>query len=112
VSGFGCRNRSAGSRHVTLPNSARILGNAVTRTTRSGYVLGPGQRIDPIIALKTMTIWPAYQHFEETTKGSIEVGKLADLLILSDDPLTIDRAKLIDIQVLETIKKGKSSYKR
>ena len=47
-------------------------------------LLGPSQRIEPLIALKSMTIWPAYQHFEETTKGSIEVGKAADFVILSD----------------------------
>ena len=96
---------------VTLPNSMRVLGSAVTRTTRSGYVLGPDQRIDPLVGLKAMTIWPAYQHFEETTKGSIEVGKIADLVILSDDPLAVDRAKIIDIKVLETIKNGKTIFK-
>jgi predicted amidohydrolase YtcJ len=59
---------------VTFPVSMRIFDNAVNRTTRTGYVLGPKQRLDPLIALKAMTIWPAYQHFEENTKGSIEVG--------------------------------------
>jgi predicted amidohydrolase YtcJ len=96
---------------VTFPVSMRIYDSAVNRTTRSGYVLGPKQRIDPIIALKAMTIWPAYQHFEENTKGSIEAGKVADLVILSDNPLTIERAKIIDIKVLETIKGGRSIYK-
>jgi predicted amidohydrolase YtcJ len=55
-------------------------------------VLGPEHRVEPIVALKAMTMWAACQHFEERTKGSIEVGKVAD------------------IQVLETIKKGKSIY--
>jgi predicted amidohydrolase YtcJ len=58
-----------------------------------------------------MTIWPAYQHFEENTKGSIEVGKVADLVILSDNPMTIDPRKVITIKVQETIKGGKSIYK-
>ena len=57
-----------------------------------------------------MTIWPAYQHFEENTKGSIQVGKIADLVILSDNPLTIEPAKLITMKVVETIKDGKSIY--
>ena len=97
---------------VTFPVSMRILDSAVNRTTRTGHVLGPKQRIQPLVALKAMTIWPAYQHFEEDTKGSIEVGKVADLVILSDNPMTVEPAKIIDIKVLETIKGGKSIYKR
>ena len=96
---------------VTFPNSMRIFDSAVNRTTRTGYVLGPKHRLQPLEALKAMTLWSAYQHFEESTKGSIEVGKVADLVILSDNPLTIERAKLIDIKVVETIKQGKSIYK-
>lgn len=97
---------------VTFPNSMRVFSTAVNRTTRTGYVLGPQHRIEPMVALKAMTIWPAYQHFEEATKGSIEVGKVADLVILSDNPLTVEHSKLADIKVLETIKNGKSIYKR
>ncbi len=96
---------------VTFPYSMRILDSAVNRTTRTGYVLGPEHRLESLVALKAMTIWPAYQHFEEKTKGSIEVGKVADLVILSDNPLTIERAKIVNIKVLETIKGGKSIYK-
>lgn len=76
----------------------------LNRTTRTGAVLGPQHRVEPLIALKAMTIWPAYQHFEETTKGSIEPGKLADFVILSENPLTAPREKIADITVLETIK--------
>jgi predicted amidohydrolase YtcJ len=57
-------------------------------------------------ALKAMTIWPAWQHFEEGTKGSIEAGKLADLIILSKDPTAIDPETLDTIKVLQTIKEG------
>lgn len=57
-------------------------------------------------ALKAMTIWPAWQHFEEDKKGSIEVGKLADLIILSEDPTAIDQETLDTIKVLTTIKEG------
>ncbi len=46
--------------------------------------------MDVITALKSMSLWSAYAHFEEATKGSIEVGKLADLLILSADPTAVD----------------------
>ncbi|MGH8243570.1 MAG: amidohydrolase [Steroidobacteraceae bacterium] len=96
---------------VTYPNSMRVLDSAVNRTTRSGHVLGPDQRLSPADALKAMTLWPAYQHFEEQTKGSLEVGKRADLVILSANPLTVAPETLKDIQVVETIKDGKSIYK-
>ncbi|MQQ99201.1 amidohydrolase [Glaciimonas soli] len=97
---------------VVFPDAMRLISTAVNRVTRSGYILGPKQRISPLVALKAMTIWPAYQHFEEATKGSIEVGKIADLVILSDNPLTVDHAKIIDIKVDETIKDGKVIYQR
>jgi len=97
---------------VALPDSMRILSATVTRVTRSGYVLGPEQRVSVLTALKAMTIWPAWQHFEEQAKGSLEVGKLADFVILSDDPLTTDENKLAYIKVLETIKEDKSIYER
>ena len=58
-----------------------------------------------------MTLWAAYQHFEEKTKGSLEVGKLADFVILSDNPLTIEPAQLADLTVVETIKEGKTVYR-
>jgi predicted amidohydrolase YtcJ len=96
---------------VTFPNSMRILDSAVNRVTRSGAVLGKKHRLRPIDAIKAMTIWPAYQHFEESTKGSLEVGKLADMVILDQNPLEIDPMKIIDINVVETIKEGASVYK-
>jgi hypothetical protein len=57
-----------------------------------------------------MTIWPAYQHFEETTKGSLEPGKLADFVILSMDPTAIKTDTIADIKVTETIKEGKTIF--
>ena len=97
---------------VALPDSMRVLSATVTRTTRSGAVLGPNHRVPVLTALKAMTLWPAWQHFEENTKGSIEVGKLADFVILSDNPLEIAQQKLAGIKVLETIKQDRSIYKR
>lgn len=91
---------------VALPDSMRVLSSTVTRVTRTGEVLGPDQRVTPYEGLKAITIWPAYQHFEEKSKGSIEVGKQADLVILSADPLTIDPLQIADIKVLETINDG------
>ena len=95
---------------VAFPDSMRVLDATVTRRSRSGDIIGPDQRVDVMTALKAMTIWPAYQHFEERSKGSIEVGKLADLVILSDDPTAIDPETLDQIEVVETIKEGNSIY--
>lgn len=101
------RGMRFGSHHdapVAFPNSMRVLDATVTRRTRSGDILGPSQRVDVMTALKAMTIWPAWQHFEEERKGSIEVGKLADFVILSQDPTAIDPETLDAIEVLATIK--------
>jgi adenine deaminase len=75
-------------------------------------ILGPEQRVDVMTALKAMTIWPAWQHFEEQEKGSIEVGKRADFVILSDDPTAIDPETLAEIDVLVTIKDGAVIFER
>jgi hypothetical protein len=95
---------------VAFPDSMRVLAATVTRRTRSGDILGPNQRVDVITALKAMTIWPAWQHFEEKSKGSLEVGKLADFVVLSKDPTAVDPEKLASLKVAETIKEGVSIY--
>jgi len=96
---------------VAFPDSMRVLSATVTRRTRSGDILGPHQRVDVMTALKAMTLWPAYQHFEEDQKGSIEIGKLADFVILSDDPTAIDPETLADIKVQITIKEDIEIYR-
>lgn len=97
---------------VALPDSMRVLATTVNRTTRSGYVLGPEQRVTPLQALKAMTLWSAYQHFEEDRKGSITPGKLADFAVLSANPLTEAPENLSEIKVLKTIKEGRVIYER
>jgi predicted amidohydrolase YtcJ len=91
---------------VAFPDSMRVLDATVTRRSRSGDIIGPEQRVDVITALKAMTIWPAWQHFEEDAKGSIKTGKLADFVILEKDPTSVDPETLDQIKVLETIKEG------
>ena len=95
---------------VVFPDAMRVLDATVNRTTRSGYVLGPDQRVTPLEALKALTIWAAEQYAEQDSKGSIEVGKRADLVVLSDNPLTIAPAELHTIKVLQTIKDGEVVY--
>ena len=97
---------------VALPSSVASLATQVNRTTRSGQVLGPEQRVSTLDALRSITINAAYQYFEEDRKGSIEVEKLADFVILSADPLNIAPEELWDFEVLETIKEGEIVYRR
>lgn len=97
---------------VAFPDSMRVLDATVTRRSRSGDIIGPEQRVDVMTALKAMTIWPAWQHFEAKTKGSIEVGKFADFVILDKDPTVIDPENLDTIIVQETIKEGTTVYKK
>lgn len=95
---------------VTFPNSMRVLDATVNRVTRSGKILGPDQRITPYEALKSLTDWAAIQYFEEGSKGTLSVGKLADLVILDKNPLKIDPMEINKIQVLESIKEGKTIF--
>jgi predicted amidohydrolase YtcJ len=95
---------------VALPNSIMILHTAVNRTSRSGDVIGPDQRVSPYIALKAITDWAAYQYFEEDHKGTITEGKLADLVILDRNPLKVAPSEIMNIQVVETIKEGSHVY--
>ncbi len=87
-----------------------LIWTTVNRVTRSGKVIGPEQRISVMEALKASTINAAYQFFEEDSKGSIEVGKLADFVVLSDNPLEVDPMTLNDLQVMETIKEDVTIY--
>lgn len=88
----------------------RLVWSAVNRRSTSGAVIGPEQRIDVTHALRAVTIDAAWQHHEERDKGSLEPGKLADLVILDrsplDDPAGIDR-----IRVLETIVGGRTVWR-
>ena len=95
---------------VAFPDSMRVLDATVTRRSRSGDILGPEHRVDVMTALKAMTIWPAWQHFEEDRKGSIETGKLADFVILSGDPTEVDPEQLDQLRVLLTIKEDVVIY--
>lgn len=109
------RGMKFGSHHdapVAFPDSMRVLDATVTRRTRSGDILGPAQRVDVVTALKSITLWAAYQHFEEDEKGSIEPGKLADFAILSGDPLSINPEELETLRVAQTIKEGKTIFDR
>ncbi|RQO62568.1 amidohydrolase [Paucibacter sp. KBW04] len=95
---------------VALPSSIRVLSATVNRSTRTGKVLGPEHRVTPLVGLKALTLWAAYQYFEEKDKGSIEVGKLADFTLLDKNPLKIPREQLADLVVTGAIKQDKQVY--
>jgi predicted amidohydrolase YtcJ len=97
---------------VALPNLMQVMWATVSRMSRNGKVIGPDERLTPTEALKAITLWGAYGHFEEELKGSLEPGKLADMVILSDNPITIDPMLINTILVLETIKAGRTVFVR
>ncbi|WP_059018792.1 amidohydrolase [Vibrio coralliirubri] len=95
---------------VLFPDQLLNMWTSVNRVTRSGETLGEHHKIEPYQALEAITINAAYQNFEEDSKGSIEVGKRADLVILAENPLTVDPMDIKDIKILETIKDGNTVY--
>ena len=97
---------------VVPPDIMRLVSIAVNRETRSGYVLGPDQRVDVMEALHAVTLGAAYQYFEENEKGSLEAGKRADFVILAQDPRIVESEALADIDIVETISRGMSIYRR
>lgn len=97
---------------VTKPKMLHSVWCAVNRITRKGRKLGPEQSCSVYEALKAVTINAAYSYFEEDKKGSIRPGKLADLVILDKNPIAVDPMKIKDIQILETIKEGKTVYEK
>ena len=97
---------------VALPNLMQVVWATVNRTSRSGIVIGPDERVSPYDAMRMVTIWGAEQFGEQASKGSIAVGKRADLVVLSDNPVTMDATKINEVVVLETIKDGKTVWVR
>lgn len=99
---------------ITLHHDAPVAGiemltvvwTAVNRVTSGGKALGPDQCITPFEALRAITADAAWQNFDEDRKGTLESGKLADLVVLSDDPLAVEPMRIREIRIIETIKEG------
>ena len=87
-----------------------MLWSAVNRLSRAGAEVGPDQRVSPYEGLKSMTAWVAEQYGEQDSKGTLEAGKLADLVVLDKDPLKVDPMAIKDIKVVQTIKEGTTIY--
>jgi len=82
----------------------------VTRTGWNGETWGANQRISVDDALRVYTSNGAYNSHEEYLKGSIAPGKLADFVVLSDDPHSVDPGKIKDIQIVRTVTGGRTTY--
>lgn len=96
---------------VTKPDMLHSVWCAVNRVTRKGQPIGQEQCINVYEALQAVTINAAYAYKEEDQKGTLEAGKMADMVILDANPLKADKKCIKDIVVLETIKEGKTVYK-
>ena len=82
----------------------------VTRTGWDGTTWGANQRISVAEAIMVNTINGAYASHEESLKGSITTGKLADFVVLADDPMTVHQDKIKDIQIVRTVVGGATAY--
>jgi predicted amidohydrolase YtcJ len=103
---FTCHNDPM----VTPIDPLLSIWSATNRITSSGKVLGENQRVPVLEAVRSVTTYAAFQAFEENHKGSLEVGKLADMVVLDANPLAVDPVKIKDIEVLATIVGGKTAY--
>lgn len=92
---------------VLPPDSMRMIWATVNRRTRSGAELGPDERIPVMAAIAATTRTAAYQHFMEAEKGTLEPGKLADLVWVEKDPRRVDPLTLADLEVLGTWSRGR-----
>ncbi|MGH7276456.1 MAG: amidohydrolase, partial [Candidatus Rokuibacteriota bacterium] len=111
------RSLTAAGVHVALatdnvpPSLFHPVWQAVAREDRySTRVIAPAQKLSREEALRAATIEGAYLSFEEDAKGSLEPGKLADFVVLSDDPLTCDEARIKDITAELTIVGGRAVH--
>jgi predicted amidohydrolase YtcJ len=102
---------AAGSDFSPGPFDPRMaIQGMVTRTGWDGKTWGANQRIGVDEALRVNTINGAYNSREETIKGSITAGKLADFIVLSEDLFTVDKEKIKDIQIVRTVVGGTTVY--
>lgn len=95
---------------VVPPHVLRLIEITMDRRTRDGVVLGENERLTFEQALRAVTLDAAYSYFEEDRKGSISVGKQADLVVLGSDPRKVPVSEISEIEIVETIARGKTVY--
>lgn len=96
---------------VTRPNMLHSIWCAVNRISRSGNIIGKRQKITVYEAFRAASYGGAYSYHEENVKGTLEPGKIADMIIIDHNPFVIDPMSIREIKVIETIKNGKTLYK-
>lgn len=84
----------------------------MNRVSRSGTIIGQAERTTPYLALQAITSFASYELFDENLKGTLTVGKLADFVILDKNPLKVPPIETKNIKVVETIKEGKTIFKK
>ncbi|RXJ72121.1 hypothetical protein CS022_17795 [Veronia nyctiphanis] len=87
-----------------------LIATAVDRKSKNGIELGKWHAISPYQAIEAVTSVAARQTFEDQIKGTLQVGKFADFVVLNGNPLTVDKHKLRELHVVETIKCGKTIF--
>lgn len=97
---------------VIQPDMMKTVWCAVNRKTRNGVSIGEEEKVTVWEAMKAITINGAYQYSEEMKKGTITPGKAADIVILDKNPLRMESDRIKDIIVLETMKDGKTIYRK
>ncbi|MUM34976.1 amidohydrolase family protein, partial [Mycolicibacterium sp. CBMA 361] len=95
---------------VTPEEPLRNISVAATRTAPSGRVLAPQERLTVEQAIRAQTIDAAWQLFSDDAVGSLEVGKYADLVVLSADPRTVPAEAVADLEVLATYLAGQQVH--
>jgi predicted amidohydrolase YtcJ len=88
------------------------ISRAVLRIARDGTEVDPQEAIGVMDGIRMHTIWAAESGFEEKLKGSIEVGKLADLVVVSADPLKVAPDRILDLKAEMTVIDGKIAFQR
>ncbi len=97
---------------VTPEEPLRNISVAVTRTAPSGRVLAPEERLTVEQAIRAQTIDAAWQLFTDDVIGSLQVGKYADMVVLSADPRTVPPERIADLEVRATFLAGRRVYQR
>ncbi|MFC7448855.1 amidohydrolase [Rhodococcus daqingensis] len=96
---------------VTPVEPLRNISVAATRTSRTGRVLAPEERVTVDEALRAQTIWAAHQLFADDIIGTLTPGKYADLVLLSADPRAVDPAAIADLTVEATYLAGRATHR-
>ena len=99
----------AGSSDAPVTHQAPLFGieQALTRATMDGQVCGPDERVDLTTAIRMHTINGAFASFEEPLKGSLEPGKLADLVVLGEDLARVPAREIRQVPVVMTVSGGR-----